>query len=1395
MSNPEIKDPLSKTEKALFSSLAKLGGQTKQELSITSGINVENVDKALLKLSDKGFIQLDEETGIYIQSLPLENVITLLNESSVEIETYKKELDETFQEHRKSIDNSLGKLREYLETQFEEFKGSNDALQTSLRQRFDETEQQRIKQTEESSETLLSSFSTDLTNLKTEFETSLSSNSSAFEKEWMKSIDGFQNIPETGTRTLKASITKYEKELSDIIKLTVKKITTIQSQLTDIVAAIEAESTNQIQDFFANTQTFTEDFKTNLNTNLQESWKQEKDFLNEVRRKLQVTLGEEIAKALEGVAQNLGKEIDNEINRAVENVKKQTNDAITNSSNQIKAEFKQFIENASELIQGQKTSLDVLNTEISKLSAEKKLSAVSDSFKRQLQAHLSSDVNNLEINYRRAQKATIDIMEEIRRSAKDRLIQQSKEFEGNIHSFNTMIEKSIARKDMDITHLQQISQSTVQLLGNLLISVPMRFNDFKTILKNSINRSVLELKDGMSESSLSPVKDIYDTFSSTQKRIEASFKETKEESQKEIQKTINSTTQLHNTVNNLQEAFLEKVEHRFRQRAKVMNTELEAAARNFHQVIKAMEGGFGDINERFSAENITTNIETALQNSITQLKNDIDLVFTQNQKDSSDNISRLDTNFQSQIDRTLEVIKEGFSQIKTEFTNELEDQLNQINKNSENQQINLNAIIDSFSGQSVEQLTKFKTDLNKTIEESQKTVTDFITESQRSTTEVVNLQQSNIERYQEKGPNDILSFINQIESEVSNQNQKVKDAMEELGAYYSSYSDSTFGEVNTLIRQVQESGDKLTTLVTDSLQNATSCLDKITEDVDLYYSDSFSDLENQINVTTGFVTSEIESSTKTVQEEVRNLKSELFETVEELSASVKDQILRQDQEFQIKTSEQAQEFSQVFDDLIQERSRSNRELEEKTEESLVKLMQDWNAEMQKSKTNLKDVSEAIDKSIETNLENLELIVETNVEEIIQSFSTILDLETSKEDIFGLRGIQEKVKLANKRIKSAIFENLNSRIEEFDEHMVPELVTSYEAAHTQIEEDLSAFIEDLSDSISSARTVFINLLHNYLKEESQRHDFSEMKNDLNEMFHAFSQSTSEDIETLSIDLADSIQITIKEVEKSREQIQNLFTRLSAIFVEQNTKLTEKITEFKEELSETIDDTSNDFRKSLDTNLVSYNTELDKNSLELTGKTNQITQAIIEELESQFTEVLTRIEERFAKITDTNNKQIETLQTIASEYSRVKPIDSIRFINLPSDEAKNEFIIEMIKSASKQVFIVTSNPTILSVADLKTIPSDKRIFVITDFDFTKKGKKWISEVGNQVNVNFYKLKTKNLSGLLVIKDESSVLVLPNSLGFTSTDEKFILNLSRITTLLKGTSLRLNTPKKST
>ncbi|MHA2203510.1 MAG: hypothetical protein ACW991_07455, partial [Candidatus Hodarchaeales archaeon] len=198
MSNPENRYSLSKTENKLFSSLVKLGGQKKQELLLTSSLNVEKADQALLTLTNKGFIQLNEETGVYSQSLPLENIIALLNDSSAEIETNKKDFTGTFQDHRKSIDENLGKLRESLETQLEEFKATNNTLQTSLIEKFGETEQQRLKQTEELTEKLLSSFSTNVTDLQTEFQTSVSSDSTVFEKEWIKALDGFQSIPEIG---------------------------------------------------------------------------------------------------------------------------------------------------------------------------------------------------------------------------------------------------------------------------------------------------------------------------------------------------------------------------------------------------------------------------------------------------------------------------------------------------------------------------------------------------------------------------------------------------------------------------------------------------------------------------------------------------------------------------------------------------------------------------------------------------------------------------------------------------------------------------------------------------------------------------------------------------------------------------------------------------------------------------------------------------------------------------------------------------------------------------------------------------------------------------------------------------------------------------------------------
>ena len=53
MSNPEIRYSLSKSESKLFSSLVKLGGQTKQELLLTSSLNIEKADEALLTLINK----------------------------------------------------------------------------------------------------------------------------------------------------------------------------------------------------------------------------------------------------------------------------------------------------------------------------------------------------------------------------------------------------------------------------------------------------------------------------------------------------------------------------------------------------------------------------------------------------------------------------------------------------------------------------------------------------------------------------------------------------------------------------------------------------------------------------------------------------------------------------------------------------------------------------------------------------------------------------------------------------------------------------------------------------------------------------------------------------------------------------------------------------------------------------------------------------------------------------------------------------------------------------------------------------------------------------------------------------------------------------------------------
>ena len=149
-------------------------------------------------------------------------------------------------------------------------------------------------------------------------------------------------------------------------------------------------------------------------------------------------------------------------------------------------------------------------------------------------------------------------------------------------------------------------------------------------------------------------------------------------------------------------------------------------------------------------------------------------------------------------------------------------------------------------------------------------------------------------------------------------------------------------------------------------------------------------------------------------------------------------------------------------------------------------------------------------------------------------------------------------------------------------------------------------------------------------------------------------------------------------------------------------------------------------------------------------------------------------------------------LARELSSTKPDRPVRIISLATNDARNEYIKEITSLAKKQVTIFSSNPTFLSPEDLKAIPSEKRIWIYSNYDFTKKGKKWLSDVENQVkvNINLRKAKTKKISGLIVIQDGESALVLPDTLGYTTTDPKFISHLSELLNLLKGASLRKRT-----
>ncbi|MFX0172016.1 MAG: hypothetical protein ACFE9L_08855, partial [Candidatus Hodarchaeota archaeon] len=832
--------------------------------------------------------------------------------------------------------------------------------------------------------------------------------------------------------------------------------------------------------------------------------------------------------------------------------------------------------------------------------------------------------------------------------------------------------------------------------------------------------------------------------------------------------------------------YIETIESRFEQRAKVMNTELEAVARNFQQVLNGIESGVGDINDRLTSEGDVVNIESSLKKSVSQLKNEVESVFSQSQAESREFLYQLDSDFQNHLDNTLSLIKEGFNQLKKDFTSELENKIEFFNEKNEDQQKRLTMAISNFSDKSSDQFKEFKANLDNVIEENQKSVISFISENRQGTDEVIELHKSNIVKYQEKGPTDILSFINQIESEVSTQNKNLKDAMEELTSYYSGLTDSTKSEITGLLRQVHESGDKMDSVCDDSLHAITNSLDRARDNIDLFFSDSNTEVENQIGVASGFVTSEVSTSSELVKEEIQILKEEMENKISQLNSEVKELVTRQDQDFQTQIPELDQEFTKVFDELIENRSQSNLDLEQKAEENLSALNTKWKNQIEAMKTKLQEVTSSVDKAIDANIENIETIVKTNVEQAIKRIVAIYDVDTSREDIFGLREIQTKVNQASKRLKSTIADSLKSHIERFNEKL-PELITSYEAIHNQIEEDLNNYMEDLGDLVSSSQTMLSKQLHEYLKEESQDLDFSETIEELNSIIRDFSQAITHNIESISSDLSDTILSSIKDVDNSQNKIQELLARINDTVDENNRNLIEDISKLKTGLVKNIEKTSQESKKELEANLDTYINNLEKESLALSGKATQLVKGVNEDLIKQISEVIKNSNVFFDDLITQNTRYNKNLDELESEMSRTKPLTSVRFVKLATDEAKNEIIRDMIKTASKQVTIFASNPTFLSVPDLKAIPSEKRIWIYTSFDFTKKGKKWISEIGDQVNINLRESKTQKISGLLVVQDQTSALVLPNTLGFTTSDSKLVNYLSDLLSLLKGTPLK--------
>jgi hypothetical protein len=313
------------------------------------------------------------------------------------------------------------------------------------------------------------------------------------------------------------------------------------------------------------------------------------------------------------------------------------------------------------------------------------------------------------------------------------------------------------------------------------------------------------------------------------------------------------------------------------------------------------------------------------------------------------------------------------------------------------------------------------------------------------------------------------------------------------------------------------------------------------------------------------------------------------------------------------------------------------------------------------------------------------------------------------------------------------------------------------------------------------------LHNYISEERNYLDFSEMQESLKGILDEFSQESTQNIEEISANLTNSIESTINEVNKSREEIKVSINLLMEDLRNKTTETTNQISTVRNDVTSKAEDLGNEFLKTISTELESYSNEIQKSTLESEGSMSQFIQTLNSEIEEYFESLLNKTQSLIDGLTQDHRYQLNTLNTVRSELDQVKLDSHLKLLKLPTNRVISDYIIEMARSSSKQISLYMSDPTILTPEELKTITKEKRIWLYTKMDFSKKGKKWFAEVGNQVNLNLRITKGSKINGILAVRDEDLAMVLPNDVGFSTTDNNFVKYLLNLLNVMKGSSRR--------